>query len=212
MGMTKRFWIGAAFLAAGIAAYFAFNSWLHTRTWQPVYMPVDLTTGTVRSLEFTPNVSVNYEVRIEASTRGKLPAKIVACLLNAQTNAKECPLPPALSVGWVLTSHEKMLEHGSTEDKDCCETATSNGAISRTIGRFHAEKGRSYVLLLNVLEDGTALGAADPHLIVDYPAFSKSGGGQLTVVQFFCVASAIFGLFLMVPSWMAGRKQNGEAQ
>jgi len=172
-------------------------------------MPISLEPGTVRSPEFMPNINTLYDISIEAKTRGKLPAKVVECLLSAQkTLRKTAPSLP--SCGWDgSTSRDQVLEHGFTEDKYCFGSRYSDGATARSIGHFHAEKGgRCYVLSINVLDDGTALELADSHLIVDSSDFSESGGVLLTVLLFPCGASAITGLSPMISSSFAKRRQD----
>ena len=196
---SKRFLFGLMFLALGIGTFFAVNSWLQSRTWEPVQMAISLDPGSVATPEFTTNVSAAYEIRVEASTRGRLPAKVVECLLGTAAKQSDCARRPSvLRVGWVLTSRGQALQHGSTADPNCCRSISTDGITARSIGRVHCQSGRPYVLLINVLEDGTALSAADLRLHLLSPAFSQSGRARLAVLWIPSSALAIFGLVLLL--------------
>ena len=198
MRISKRFWIGVVFLTLGAIAFFATNSWLQSRTWEPVQMAISLDPGSIPTPEFTTNASASYEIRLEARTRGRLPAKVVECLLGTAAKPSDCKQPSVLRVGWVLTSRGQVLEHGSTVDQNCCKSISTDGITARAIGRVHCESGRPYVLLINVLEDGTALSAADLHLHVVNPGFSQSGNARLALLWIPSGVLSLIGLALLI--------------
>jgi hypothetical protein len=199
MRISKRFWIGAAFLALGISAYFAVNSWLQSRTWEPVQMAISLDPGSVPTPEFTTNVSASYEIRFEAKTHGRLPAKVVECLLGTAAKPGDCAQQPSvLRVGWVLSSRGQVLEHGSTVDHNCCKNISADGITARTIGLVHCESGRPYILSINVLEDGTALSVADLRLHLISPGFSQSGSTRVTLLWIPSGTLSLLGIVLLV--------------
>jgi hypothetical protein len=197
MRFSKRFLIGLIFLALGISTFFAVNTWLQSRTWEPVEMAISLDPGSISSPEFTTNVSASYEIRVEANTHGRLPAQVVECLLGTSAKQSGCAQPSVLRVGWVLTSRGQVLEHGSTVDRNCCRSISTAGATTRAIGHVHCESGHPYVLLINVLEDGTALSAADLRLHVVSPGFAQSGRTRMALLWIPSGALSIFGLVLL---------------
>src|SRR5258708_3798529 len=208
MRISKRLWIGAALLALGVSAYFAANSWLQSRTWEPVQMAISLDPGSIPSPEFTTNVSASYEIRVEAKTRGRLPAKVVECLLGTAAKPGDCKQPSVLRVGWVLISRGQVLEHGSTVDQNCCRSISSDGITARAIGHIHCEGGRPYVLLINVLEDGTALSAADLRLHVVNPGFFQSGNARLALLWIPSGALWLLGLVLLISPPITFRRRD----
>ena len=85
----------------------------------------------------------------------------------------------------------------------------STGEAFRTIGLFRGEKGRRYVLDIDVLADGSRLAVANPHLSVS--AFDTTYESALVlsgVLRFVCATIGLLGVLLLATSILsAGRRQ-----
>jgi len=151
-------------IAAGLALFGSWVLWSETRTWIPVDMPVSLSIGQMRTPEFKTNLKAIYMIQIEVMK--KEPVDRLTCLLGLEdTNSGKCESTRSVvDASWILWSRGTVVARGSSsEDKS---GAWMNAKIARQIGSFASEKGRQYILDLNVLADGSSLAAANPRLKV----------------------------------------------
>ena len=207
MRAPKRIRRGIISLALGVTVYFAVDIWLQTRTWNPIYMSVDLAPGHVRTREFILNMNGFYRIKIEAKTQQKIPRDTVDCLLGTALHESSCSQASVIRADWVLTSDGKIVAQGASYEKYCCGSFYSNGRIGREIGSFHGGKGHQYGLDVNFLEDGSALTAADPHLNIEEGGdFSETGGLLLFVLLVPCGVLSIYGLYILASSAIRHRR------
>ena len=167
---------GLAFLFCGIALYGSWILWVVTRAERPVHMPILMTVGHVRTREFKVNLSEPYRIEIEVAK--SIPFDTLNCLLGmsmgrTSTNIQDCPdRPSVVKASWVLTSEGQIVASGSSDDYR--SGIWANDTISRELGHFQSQRGRSYVLDVNVLSDGTSLSTGKPQLEVEVdPEFNE---------------------------------------
>ena len=160
---------GVILICVGIGCYAVWYVWVSTRVDRPVNMPISLAVGRVQSPAFKVNRNAPYLIQIEVQK--KLPFDTLNCLLGtamapASTEVQECPdRPSVVKASWVLVSDGTTIAAGASDDKRA--GIWGNQSISRILGTFEAESGRSYALLVDVLADGSALGPGNPHLKVE---------------------------------------------
>jgi hypothetical protein len=135
----------------------------------PVYIPVSLKPGHVRTQEFTVNLNKLYTISIEAKKR--LPFDTLNCLLGVSADpgnvlGKTCNEQEVIKANWVLTSNSKVVAKDTSESIPAW-VSWSGTTAERQIGKFEGESGRRYVLDVEFLTDGSALAVTDPHLKVE---------------------------------------------
>ena len=195
MRLSKLTWSGIVCLGLGIGVFFGWDAWIQTRTNRPVYVPVALRPGHVRTPEFRVNMNATYTLGIEA--KKAIPFQTLSCLLGVEWPASKCDRPSVVKGNWVLTSGDEVIARADNDIWNGGEF--SNDTIVREIGSFHLEKGRSYVLNADFGGDLSALAATDPHLKIEV------GGGRYeddAVAGFLlfwpCLALAVFGLTVLL--------------
>ena len=148
-------------------------------------------------------------IRIEVQKT--IPFDTLNCLLgmamprSSSTTLGECPdRPSVVKASSVLTSDGQIVARGSSDDDRL--GAWMNDSISRQLGSFQSQRGRRYVLDVNVLADGSSLDLGKPRLTVEvvsdvYEAYSIWGG-----IMFLADGSLGFvGITLMIVSWRRNR-------
>jgi hypothetical protein len=164
MKHQRLFRAGIICICASVLVFLCWTLWFNSHTWNPVYLPISLSQGsTLRTPDFTINRSGEYEIQIEAT---KAPGMSdLACLLGigAEWPARGCHTNSVLRLSWELSSQGKIVSHGSSEQTDGGGGAGVTDAF-RDIGSFQARKNIAYSLEVKVLDDGSRLSAARPHL------------------------------------------------
>jgi hypothetical protein len=130
-------------------------------------MPVSLAPGVVKTTEFRV-INDLYYIMLQAD--GVLPHEEMMCgmgLFNgpSQRQYYHCnDDDPSLRADWKVLDEDRAVKHGSSP-------LDGYGKWSKTIkikvlGDFVGEAGKKYVVEVEFTKDGTALNAANPHLIV----------------------------------------------
>jgi hypothetical protein len=165
--------------------------------------------GHLRTSEFKLNLNALYTILIEVQKT--IPFDTLNCLLgvamprSSATVLGECPgHPSVVKATWVLTSDGLTVAQGSSDDHRW--GAWMNDSIARGLGSFHSQRGRRYVLDVNVVADGSALDVGKPRLTVEvvpgiYEAY-YFWSGIIFVAMAFLV---LVGLTLMIVSWRRNR-------
>ena len=149
-------------MVLGTAFSFGWAGWLRTRTWVPLYTPVSLSRGHIRTQEFKINLESTYWIYIEVQP--KSDNKEIRCLLGSRD--EECnSTPSVLKVRWSLSDAGKSVAQSSNDIDQgrfgWCRT------ICRELGSFFSAGSDHYVLDMDVLEDGSRLNAANPYLRIE---------------------------------------------
>jgi len=152
--------------------------------------------------EFKVNVSGPYEIEVEANANSDSSLNLLSCALGAGPvwPAKTCAGPSVLKLSWVLTSDDKTIAQGSSDDLPGPGGSTATTLI-RTIGYFTGQKGRRYKLVVNNLADASSLAGAEPRLRVSVGGTIYESAlvatGLLNVI---CVGLGAIGSVLVIIS------------
>jgi hypothetical protein len=146
-----------------------------------------------------------YRIEIEAKTHSGIPRDKVDCMLGGEFLAPTCK--SILHADWVVTSEDKIVASGSTENQYCCGNTYSNGVIGEQIGILHIEKGREYILDMDISQDASALSAADPHLtLIESGDKAESSGLIEELMLIPCGPVSVVGIAFIVISLIQLRR------
>jgi hypothetical protein len=204
--------VGLIFVCVGVTCYGTWALWLFTRINRPVNVPIAMTVGHVRTPVFKVNRAAFYDIEIKVQKT--IPFEILNCLLGtamaqSSTDLQECPdKPSVVKASWILSSDGKIVAQGSTDDLR--SGAWENNSISRELGFFKSQKGRPYVLDVDVLAGGSSLAAGNPHLEVEVSPAVYEDEMVLGAILFFLAAGLILvgmvtSLAAFVKTWRARR-------
>jgi hypothetical protein len=165
------FWAGLAFTVAGFACYFGNYSWFRTRTWSVVRVPMLLEPGSKSTEQFTPNITERFLIQLEVDrdTPADLSEKVLGIGDLASGNLGR---GQGFKVQWLVFENGKLLKQGLSDGNGEGYWSAKKGRI---LGVFPAQKGRTYWLETNVLEDGSALLPFHPTLRVAVDIFTLDG-------------------------------------
>ena len=199
MKTSRQIRVGILCIVFGIGAYFVVYFWYSSRTWTPVDMPISLSPCEIQTPEFSTNMNAFYRLDIAARTNKGIPSDTLDCLLGGALDPKSCAQHFVIRADWILMSDGKTVAKGSSYDEYCCGNSYSNGVAARVIGSFHLEKRRRYSLGVQILEDGSALAAAEPHLMLEESGdVAETGSWVEWLLLLPCGTLIIFGLILIV--------------
>lgn len=190
---SRTMLVGLIFVCVGLICYGAWALWLFTRINRPVNVPIAMTVGHVRTPVFKVNRAAFYDIEIEVQKT--IPFETLNCLLGTamaqrSTDLQECPdKPSVVKASWILSSDGKVVAQGSTDDLR--SGAWGNNSISRELGFFKSQKGRPYVLDVDVLADGSPLAVGNPHLKVEVSPAVYEDEMVLGAMLFFLAAALI---------------------
>jgi hypothetical protein len=159
--------IGLGLILVGLAIQLGWLLWGGTRHWVPVDMQVTLSPGHITTREFKVNISAPYV--IEIVVQKNMPFDTLNCLLGIWSNSEREPrrcenTSSVIEATWTLFSGTRIIAQGTSNGADGAVWAGST--ISRDIGDFQGEYGRSYTLDVNILKDGSRLANCNPRLEV----------------------------------------------
>lgn len=197
MRFSKLTWFGIVVFVIPIVVFGGWDIWLQTRNCRPIYMPVQMTIGHVRTLEFTINLGGRYTIEIES--KKQIPFETLNCLLGSSMPFEKCERPSVVKANWVLTHAGKAVESGTTASDD--GGSWTKETVAREMGTFQGQRGRRYVLDVDFAADGSALSPTDPHLKVEvHPGFYEGAMFESYYLRAKCEEAALVGLSLLVIS------------
>jgi hypothetical protein len=188
--------VGTGLILTGVAAICGWALWSETRTWVPVDMPVPLTVGRIQTREFKINQDALYEIGIDAERN--IPYQTLNCLLDVEDIYPErCKdTPSVIRASWVLTSDGAAVAHGSSDE---FKGGGWSVTVERYIGSFRLEKGKRYVIDVDILTDGTLLRTTHPRLKVGvHPEYYESNMWMTLFVTAFAGVLGIVGTALLL--------------
>jgi hypothetical protein len=194
MSYAGKVWLGGAVLAAGLAGALACYLWPKRVMRVPLDIPMPLSVGHIETPEFATSMSSQYRIAIHFYGEG-VPLEKLDCQIGMNiSDAQACrEIPEVLSVSWTLVGDERPVAHGSS--RQLRGAGYSYHDVDRYIGIFDARAGEKYRLHINVLQDGTELAAAKPHLTVEPNLngfeFQLMLLGLLFWVSLFCAAAGV---------------------
>jgi len=162
--ISKIAWTGAILVVAPASVFLSWYARLQTRSTRPVYLPVSLTTGEVKSSDFKTNLSGQYTLTVEA--KKTIPFETLNCLLGVSTLSEpKCDHVSAVKARWMLTDSGKAIHQGTSDTDDV--GTWSQDTIERELGTFWLQSGHSYTIRTQSLIDGGSLAPTDPHLKIE---------------------------------------------
>jgi len=194
-------------VALGLSVFFGRYTWIETRTNQPVYIPVSLKPGHVRTPRFHINKNWPFEFRIEA--KGHVDHHRVICLMGYDIPSDNCTEPTVIRANWVLSDDDKFVARGETSrDLDLGgEEGDGHSDVTafRRLGGADLKNGHNYVLDVDFTEDGSILAVTDPHLSVVAidGGFYEDAWIDLFIFYLLpCACTVLFGLGILTFSWV----------
>jgi hypothetical protein len=189
---------GIVFICIAFLSYALWLIWLSTRVNRPVYIPISMVVGHVRTPEFKVNRAALYDIEIEVQKT--IPFERLNCLLGTamaerSTVLQDCPdNPSVVKASWILSSGGRLVAKGSSDTPR--SGSWGNYSISRQLGSFQSQKGRPYVLDVEVLADGSSLASGNPRLRVEvFPSVYEDD------VVYSAELSLLAGLLILVGIW-----------
>lgn len=200
--------VGFCFIGVGIALYGTWALWLITRTERPVNIPIPMTVGHIRTREFKLNMNAPYTIMVEVQKA--IPFDTLNCLLGTSmaptsTDLQDCSnVPSVVKASRELTSDGQVVAEGFSDDYR--SGAWMNDSISRELGHFQSQRGRRYVLDVDVLADGSSLAPGNPRLKVEVHPDIYEGNIFWSFVLFLATAVLVLvGSILLIVSFIKNR-------
>jgi hypothetical protein len=172
----------------------------------PLHELIALHRGDVRVRDFTTWTSGDYWlfITLEAQT----DRKRMSCLFGASDSQKCNGVPAIFDVSWGIWHKGELVTTGTSGawQMEGRLAAALIPGISRAIGRFRAQKGEQYVLLMNFKGDPSELNVAKPTVVAKAAKFLVGGFEYLEVFSLLwaiSVAALAFALLRRVPGEVA---------
>jgi len=190
---------GIVFVALGLALFGAYAAWHGTRNWVPVDIAAPIFPGSTLNKDFSVNVDAPYTIEIAADKK-KIDFDTLNCLLGMSSVLdKKCTTAEVVTSDWALTEGTKLMGSGSSSTDH--GGAWANDTISREIGSFQGKSGHRYKVEVKFLEDGTALNAATPRLVIGvHPEVYEGDAFRSAFVFLFSAGFVLIGCCLVVAS------------
>ncbi len=147
MGAPVRVVAGIAIILilVGIALPASYQRWMNTRTFVALDMPVSLSPGHIRTIDFSVNLTGWYQIGVDGDNRFFYRPD---CGFGA--------FDPLLKTRSIVYRDGRVLEHFDGAD--------------RFLGHFYAEKQKRYSLDIQVLTDAGCLNGGHPRIFVWAPS------------------------------------------
>ncbi len=154
--------IGIALILIAAAIYGGWEWWMATRTWVPLYMPVSLAQGHIRSPEFKINLDAGFWIFVEVET--KVDNEGVSCLTGYTSDYCRKNGVRELHASWTLSDRGRVVARGSTDN----DQGSRGGMLSkaRGLGNFSVPAGNHFVLDVEFPEDNSHFNGGHPRLAI----------------------------------------------
>lgn len=158
-----RIQVGAALIMAAASIYGGWEWWLATRTWVPLYMPVSLAKGHIRSPEFKINLDAGFWIFVEIET--KVDDEGVSCLTGYASDYCQKNGVRQLHASWTLSDRGRVVARSSTDD----DQGSRGGYLTkaRGIGHFLVPSGKHFVLDVDFPDDNSHFNVGNPRLGIE---------------------------------------------
>jgi hypothetical protein len=194
--------IGVALILTGVALYGGWKWWVTTRTWVPLDIPVSLSRGHIRTSEFEINLEGSFWVYVEVER--KFDFEGVPCLLGYGSDSCKKTPNGVVNVSWILSDRGRVVAQGKGDPNQAMLGGTVT--MGRGIGRFSADRGKQYVLDVDVLEDGSRLDPGHPRLKIETTRYWIYEEKESQILAFSLFLAAI-GVTLLVSSIVARSRE-----
>jgi biopolymer transport protein ExbD len=187
-----RIRIGVALVLIAVSIYGGWEWWMATRTWVPLYIPVSLSQGHIRSPEFKINLDAGFWVFVEVET--KVDDEGVSCLTGYTSDYCRKNGVRELHASWTLSDRGRVVARGSTDN----DQGSLGGMLSkaRGIGHFSVPSGDHFVLDVEFPEDNSHFDGGHPRLGIEqsyYWRFQENRTPVFLFAMFLCaIGTAVF--------------------
>ena len=188
-----RIRIGVALILIAAAIYGGWEWWMATRTWVPLYMPVSLAQGHIRSPEFKINLDAGFWIFVEVET--KVDDEGVSCLTGYTSDYCRKNGVRELHASWTLSDRGRVVARGSTDN----DQGSLGGMLSkgRGIGHFSVPSGDHFVLDVELPEDNSHFDGGHPRLGIEQSYYWRFQENRTPVFLFAMFLGAIGAAFLV---------------
>jgi biopolymer transport protein ExbD len=184
--------IGMALILIAASIYGGWEWWMATRTWVPLYMPVSLSQGHIRSPEFKINLDAGFWVFVEVET--KVDDEGISCLTGYTSDYCRKNGVRELHASWTLSDRGRVVARGSTDN----DQGSLGGMVSkaRGIGHFSVPSGDHFVLDVEFPEDNSHFNGGHPRLGIEQSYYWRLQENRTPVflfAMFLCaIGTAVF--------------------
>lgn len=188
-----RIRIGVALILIAASIYGGWEWWMATRTWVPLYMPVSLAQGHIRSPEFKINLDAGFWIFVEVET--KVDDEGVSCLTGYTSDYCRKNGVRELHASWTLSDRGRVVARGSTDN----DQGSLGGMLSkgRGIGHFSVPAGNHFVLDVEFPEDNSHFNGGHPRLAIEQSYYWRFEENRTPVFLFSMFLGAIAAAFLV---------------
>src|SRR5579864_4032086 len=188
-----RIRIGVALILVAASIYGGWEWWMATRTWVPLYMPVSLAQGHIRSPEFKINLDAGFWIFVEVET--KVDDEGVSCLTGYTSDYCHKNGVRELRAFWTLSNRGRVVARGSTDS----DQGSLGGMPSkaRGIGHFSVPAGDHFVLEVEFPEDNSHFDGGHPRLAIEQSYHWRFEENRTPVFLFAMFLGAIAAAFLV---------------
>jgi biopolymer transport protein ExbD len=185
--------VGLALILIAAAIYGGWEWWMATRTWVPLYMPVSLAQGHIRSPEFKINLDAGFWIFVEVET--KVDDEGVSCLTGYVSDYCRKNGVRELHASWTLSDRGRVVARGSTDTNQ----GSLGGMLSkgRGIGHFSVPSGDHFVLDVEFPEDNSHFDGGHPRLEIEQSYYWRFEENRTPVFLFAMFVGAIAAAFLV---------------
>jgi biopolymer transport protein ExbD len=188
-----RIRIGVALTLIAASIYGGWEWWTATRTWVPLYMPVSLSQGHIRSPEFKINLDAGFWIFVEVET--KVDDEGVSCLTGYISDYCHKNGVRELHASWTLSDRGRVVARGSTDT----DQGSLGGMLTkgRGIGHFSVPSGDHFVLDVEFPEDNSHFDGGHPRLAIEQSYYWRFEENRTPVFLFAMFLGAIAAAFLV---------------
>ena len=158
-----RIRISVALILIAASVYGGWEWWMATRTWVPLYMPVSLAKGHIRSPEFKINLDAGFWIFVEVETQ--VDEEGVSCLIGYTSDYCRKNGVRELRASWTLSNNGRVVASGSSDRSQ----GLRGGMLSkaRGLGDFSVPAGNHFVLDVEFPEDNSHFNSGHPRLAIE---------------------------------------------
>lgn len=202
-----RIRIGVALILIAASIYGGWEWWMATRTWVPLYTPVSLAQGHIRSPEFKINLDAGFWIFVEVETQ--VDDEGVSCLIGYTSDYCRKNGVRELRASWTLSDSGRIVASGSSDRNQGLRGGTLSKA--RGLGNFSVPAGNHFVLDVEFPEDNSHFNGGHPRLAI-VQSYYWSFADNRTPVFLFAMFLGAMGTALLVSGIVENRNRKRAEQ
>ena len=179
-----------ALVTLGVAWWAGNEAWVSTRIRVPLYLPISVAKGHVRTPSFHVNLKSWYDISIQAQLGLQPDAGQCGTLFHCYADTR------SITATWSLSNGKQAVAEGRSRI----------GGAGRWLGTFFAPQG-DYVLDVDFLADGAALQSEAPHLLVELGDSGAALDSQLTLAFRMLLLLLAASVYVVVLPAVARRRE-----